>query len=131
MVIVTLSVGVIIQNALLAIGGATFFTYQFNVGATLHPLGFDAERPHSSMIMGLAVAAMVVVQLLLTQTRLGKAMRATAANPGLAQASGIATDRVVDAAWFISGSALRPGRASCSCSTRPPSRAPPAATSWS
>ncbi len=41
MVIVTLSVGVIIQNALLAIGGATFFTYQFNVGATVHPLGFD------------------------------------------------------------------------------------------
>ena len=34
MVIVTLSTGVIIQNALLAIGGATFFTYQFNVGAT-------------------------------------------------------------------------------------------------
>ena len=102
MVIVTLSVGVIIQNALLAIGGATFFTYHFNVGATLHPLGFELSASQL-MIMGLAVAAIVVVQLLLMRTRLGKAMRATAANPGLAQASGIATDRVVDAAWFISG----------------------------
>jgi branched-subunit amino acid ABC-type transport system permease component len=43
------------------------------------------------------------VQIVLTQTRLGKAMRATAANAGLAQASGIATDRVVDIAWLISG----------------------------
>jgi branched-chain amino acid transport system permease protein/neutral amino acid transport system permease protein len=55
------------------------------------------------MIIGLSVVAMVAVQLLLTRTRLGKAMRATAANPGLAQASGIATDQVTDLAWLISG----------------------------
>ncbi|MEA2197242.1 MAG: branched-chain amino acid transport system permease protein [Solirubrobacteraceae bacterium] len=102
MVIVTLSVGVIIQNTLLAIGGATFFTYNFSVGSAVHPLGF-VFNTSQLMIIGLAVAAMIVVQLLLTQTRLGKAMRATAANPGLAQASGIATDRVVDIAWLLSG----------------------------
>lgn len=102
MVIVTLSVGVIVQNILLAVGGATFFTYQFNVGSTVHPLGLVLDTSQL-MIMGLALGAMIVVQLLLTQTRLGKAMRATAANPGLAQVSGIATDRVVDAAWLISG----------------------------
>jgi branched-subunit amino acid ABC-type transport system permease component len=102
MVIVTLSMGVIVQNILLAAGGATFFTYQFNVGSTVHPLGLVLDTSQLT-IMGLAVGAMIVVQLLLTQTRLGKAMRATAANPGLAQVSGIATDRVVDAAWLISG----------------------------
>ena len=102
MVIVTLSVGVIVQNILLAIGGATFFTYTFNVGATVHPLGFDLSTSQL-VIMAIAVGAMIVVQALLTQTRLGKAMRATAANPSLAQASGIATDRVVDAAWLVSG----------------------------
>jgi branched-subunit amino acid ABC-type transport system permease component len=102
MVIVTLSVGVIIQNILLAVGGATFFTYQFNVGATVHPLGFDLSTSQL-VIIGIAVVAMIVVQLLLSRTRLGKAMRATSANRSLAQASGIATDRVVDAAWLISG----------------------------
>lgn len=102
MVIVTLSVGVIIQNALLAIGGATFFSYQFNQGSTVHPLGFDLSTSQL-VIMTIAVVGMIVVQLLLSQTRLGKAMRATAANRSLAQASGIATDRVVDAAWLISG----------------------------
>jgi branched-chain amino acid transport system permease protein/neutral amino acid transport system permease protein len=102
MVIVTLSVGVIIQNALLAIGGATFYSYQFNVGSTVHPLGFDLSTSQL-VIMAIAVAGMLVIQLLLSQTRLGKAMRATAANRSLAQASGIATERVVDAAWLISG----------------------------
>jgi branched-chain amino acid transport system permease protein/neutral amino acid transport system permease protein len=102
MVIVTLSVGVMIQNILLAIGGATFFTYQFNVGATVHPLGFDLATSQLAII-GIAVGAMAVVQALLSWTRLGKAMRATAANPSLARASGIATDRVVDAAWTLSG----------------------------
>jgi branched-chain amino acid transport system permease protein/neutral amino acid transport system permease protein len=102
MVIVTLSVGVIIQNIVLAVGGPTFFTYHFDVGSTVHPLGMVLNVSQLEII-GLALAAMIIVQLLLTRTRLGKAMRATAANPGLAQASGIATDRVIDAAWFISG----------------------------
>jgi branched-subunit amino acid ABC-type transport system permease component len=102
MVIVTLSVGIIIQNGLLAIFGATFFAYKFSVGSQVHLAGmvFDTSQ---LMIMGVALAAMVTVQVVLTRTRLGKAMRATAANAGLAQASGIATDRVVDLAWLISG----------------------------
>ena len=102
MVIVTLAVGVIIQNTLLALSGATFLTYHYSVGSEFRVLGFEFNASQV-MIMALAVGAMVVVQLLLTRTRLGKAMRATAANPSLAQASGIATDRVVDAAWLMSG----------------------------
>jgi branched-chain amino acid transport system permease protein/neutral amino acid transport system permease protein len=102
MVIVTLSVGIIIQNTLLAIGGATFFTYNVRVGSTVHPLGFDLNTLQLTII-GLAIVAMIAVQLLLTRTKLGKAMRATAANRALAQASGIATDRVVSVAWLLSG----------------------------
>jgi len=102
LVIVTLSVGIIVQNILLAVGGATFFTYKFNVGSTVHPLGFVLNTSQL-MIMGLGLGAMIVVQLLLTQTRLGKAMRATAADPELARNCGIATDRVIDLAWAISG----------------------------
>ena len=54
-------------------------------------------------IMGIAVVAMVSVHLLSTRTRLGKAMRATATNPGLARSCGVATDRVIDVAWLLSG----------------------------
>src|ERR1700716_189240 len=41
---------------------------------------------------------------LLRYTRLGKAMRATAANPMLARNCGIPTNRVIDAVWLITGS---------------------------
>lgn len=102
MVVVTLAVGIIVQNILLGAYGATFFSYTFSTGSQVHVLGmvFDTSQ---LMIMGLSVAVMILVQLLLTYTRLGKAMRATAANPSLAQASGIATDQITDLAWLISG----------------------------
>lgn len=102
MVVVTLAVGIIVQNVLLAAYGATFFSYSFSAGHQVHVLGMVLDTSQL-MIIGLSVVAMVAVQLLLTRTRLGKAMRATAANPGLAQASGIATDQVTDLAWLISG----------------------------
>jgi branched-chain amino acid transport system permease protein/neutral amino acid transport system permease protein len=87
MVVVTLAVGIILQNILLSAYGATFFSYSFSTGRQVHILGmvFDTSQ---LMIIGLSVVVMILVQLLLTRTRLGKAMRATAANPGLAQASG-------------------------------------------
>jgi branched-subunit amino acid ABC-type transport system permease component len=52
----------------------------------------------------LAVVVMLAVHALLRYTRLGKAMRATAANPMLARNCGIATNRVIDAVWLITGS---------------------------
>jgi branched-subunit amino acid ABC-type transport system permease component len=102
MVVVTLSVGIIIQNVVLGWLGPNFFSYKVQQTTTYHFAGMFFTSIQL-MIIGLAVAVMIGVQLLLTKTRLGKAMRATAANPDLAQASGIATDRVVDAAWLISG----------------------------
>jgi branched-chain amino acid transport system permease protein/neutral amino acid transport system permease protein len=46
---------------------------------------------------------MLAIHALLTYTRLGKAMRATAANPTLARNCGIPTQRVIDAVWLITG----------------------------
>jgi branched-chain amino acid transport system permease protein/neutral amino acid transport system permease protein len=46
---------------------------------------------------------MTAVHALLRYSRLGKAMRATAANPSLARNSGIRTDQVVTVTWAISG----------------------------
>ncbi|HLN04686.1 MAG TPA: branched-chain amino acid ABC transporter permease [Acidimicrobiales bacterium] len=102
MVVVALSLGIVIQNLLLAIYGATFFTYNFSAGGQEHFLGmiFDTSQ---LVIIAIAVGSMAAVGLILTRTRLGKAMRATAADPSLARASGIATDRVIDVAWLMSG----------------------------
>jgi branched-subunit amino acid ABC-type transport system permease component len=102
MIIVTIAVSLIIQNILLAIFRPTFFSYQASPGPSYNFGGmiFTASQ---LAIIGIAVVAMLVVHLLMTRTRLGKAMRATATNPGLARSCGIATDRVIDAAWLLSG----------------------------
>jgi branched-subunit amino acid ABC-type transport system permease component len=102
MIIVTIAVSLIIQNVLLAVFRPTFFSYQASAGPSYH-LGSMVFTASQLAIMGIAVASMLVVHLVITQTRLGKAMRATATNPSLARSCGIATDRVIDVAWLMSG----------------------------
>ncbi|MCK4388178.1 MAG: branched-chain amino acid ABC transporter permease, partial [Dehalococcoidia bacterium] len=50
-----------------------------------------------------AVALAFVMHLILTRTKIGKAIRATSSNPELALASGINIDRVIWLTWFIGG----------------------------
>jgi len=102
MIIVTIAMSLIIQNVLLAIFRPTFFSYHTSPGPSYNFGGmiFTASQ---LAIIGIAVAAMLAVHLLSTRTKLGKAMRATATNPSLARSCGIATDQVIDVAWFVSG----------------------------
>jgi branched-chain amino acid transport system permease protein/neutral amino acid transport system permease protein len=53
--------------------------------------------------MAIAVAVMLGVHALLRYTKLGKAMRATAANRTLARNCGIRTGRVITATWALTG----------------------------
>jgi branched-subunit amino acid ABC-type transport system permease component len=48
-----------------------------------------------------AIALAVIMHLVLVRTKIGKAIRATSSNPGLALASGINVDRVIWLTWFI------------------------------
>ncbi len=59
--------------------------------------------PNHLFVAGAALALAIGLHLLLTRTKSGKAMRATADNPDLARASGIATDRVLLWTWAIGG----------------------------
>ncbi len=102
MIIVTIAVSLIIQNVLLAIFRPTFFSFQASAGPSYN-FGSMVFTASQLAIMGIAVVAMLAVHLISTYTRLGKAMRATATNPGLARSCGVATDRVIDLAWLISG----------------------------
>ena len=97
MIIVTIAMSLIIQNVLFAIFRPTFFSYQASQGSS-HRFGSMTFTASQLAIMGIAVVAMLGVHLLMTRTRLGKAMRATATNPSLARSCGVATDRVIDLA---------------------------------
>lgn len=60
-------------------------------------------------ILGLAMTLVLLVYLLLTRTRMGRAMRATADNPELAQVRGIDTERIIALTWLISGALAAAG----------------------
>ncbi len=102
MVIVSLATGIMMSNVLLAVVGPDNVSYVQSAGPTLR-LGGISLTAVQVVIIAIAVVAMLAIHGLLTYTRLGKAMRATAANPNLARACGIPTARVIDAVWLLTG----------------------------
>jgi branched-subunit amino acid ABC-type transport system permease component len=102
MVIVSLAVSLMMANLLLPIVGAFSSSYQ-NTGGSLVRIGNITLTTNQIAIIGLAVVVMLLIHGLLTYTKLGKAMRATSANPTLARNCGIPTQRVVDVVWLITG----------------------------
>jgi branched-chain amino acid transport system permease protein/neutral amino acid transport system permease protein len=102
MVIVSLAVSLMIANLLLPIVGYDYVSYQNSTGELIR-IGSIILTTNQIGIMAVSVALMVLIHGLLKYTRLGKAMRATAANPTLARNCGIPTQRVIDAVWLITG----------------------------
>lgn len=102
MVIVSLAASLMIANLLLPIVGYYSVSYQFDQGPLVRSNGLILTIAQIAII-GVAVILMVAIHGLLRYTRLGKAMRATAANPTLARNCGIPTQRVVDTVWLITG----------------------------
>ena len=65
-------------------------------------LPLDVRIPPDSIFIAIVAVVLVVgVYLVLTRTKMGKAMRATADNPDLALVSGIDTQRVIRWNWAI------------------------------
>jgi|SRR5579872_116781 len=102
LVIVTVSAGVILQYVIVAFAGPDAKSYGELSGQTFRLLGFVLTASQVTIIV-IAVVLMLALHLLLTQTHLGRAMRATASNRILAQSCGINTDFVSDLAWLLSG----------------------------
>jgi branched-subunit amino acid ABC-type transport system permease component len=102
LVIVSLGMTLILVFGLQAIVGGTNVSYTMAQGPSLH-MGSLQLSVVELVIVALAVITMLGVHGLLRYTRLGKAMRATAANRSLARNSGIRTDRVVTLTWAITG----------------------------
>jgi len=90
------------------------FLYQFG-GRTRPYSGYNLQRavdigpisiaPKDLWVIGISLLVLVGVGLALQLTRIGKAMRAVADNPDLAESSGIDVERVILMVW-VTGSAL-------------------------
>jgi branched-chain amino acid transport system permease protein/neutral amino acid transport system permease protein len=102
LIIVSIGLALIIQNGVLAITGPGFFTYNQPQGLAFDVAGIRFTYTELAILL-IALLAMVGVHVLLTRTRLGKAMRACSADSSLARCSGVPTTRIVDIAWLLSG----------------------------
>ena len=102
MIIVTIAMSLILQNVMQAVWGPGFFSLHIAPGSTFHLLGmiFTTSQIY---ILVIAASALAGVHGLLKYSRLGKAMRATAADPELARNCGVRTRLVTDCAWLLSG----------------------------
>jgi len=102
LVIVTVGLSFIVQNAVIVIWGTGAYTYNVTIGNALH-LGPLILTPGDLAIIGASVVLLLGLHALLQYTRFGKSLRATSDNADLALACGIDTGRLVNWTWVISG----------------------------
>ena len=102
MVIISLAASLMVANVMLPIVGYDTSSYVVDQGPLLSFNGLVLTTAQIAIIV-VAAILMLVVHGLLRYTRLGKSMRATAANPTLARNCGIPTQRVIDVVWLITG----------------------------
>jgi len=104
LMIASFGLGMVMQYSVQAIWGAG--ARSFPLPLTRPWVIWDGRiSPSGAAVLIAALLAMLAFHLLLTRTKLGIAMRATADNPPLAEASGIYTERIIRIVWFI-GAAL-------------------------
>ena len=99
----SLGLAIAIRGLAQIIWGTQVLSYPRESRQVFH-LPLDVRIPPDSLFIAVVAIILVVsVYLLLTRTRMGKAMRATADNPDLALVTGINTQRVIWATWAIGG----------------------------
>jgi branched-subunit amino acid ABC-type transport system permease component len=101
-VIVSLGMALIIEFGVQAIVGGVNVSYAMGQGTTFRAGGLILTTVQI-VIIALSVVVMAAVHVLLRYTKLGKSMRATAANRSLARNCGIRTGRVITVTWALTG----------------------------
>jgi branched-subunit amino acid ABC-type transport system permease component len=104
LLIASFGVGIVLRFGAQAIWGANAQSYPLPL---MRPwlIGDGRLTPSAAAIIVVALVTMLLFHFVLNRTTLGIAMRATADNKDLAEASGIFTERVIRLVWFV-GAAL-------------------------
>ncbi len=103
MAIASLGIGIGIRAIVQMIWGPSSERYSTGINKAVTIFGDLKVKPDQFLIVSLTLLLAVAVYLLLYRTRLGKAMRATADNPDLAEVAGIETETVRRWTWVIGG----------------------------
>jgi len=102
MAMITFGVALIVEYSIAAITHNNTYALVLPLehAIAVGPLRFTTTQLELVII---SLVVFVVLDLFLRLTRVGVALRATAVDPDLARASGIATNRIVIVAWLLSG----------------------------
>jgi branched-chain amino acid transport system permease protein/neutral amino acid transport system permease protein len=99
---VTFAISLMVQFGLEAIQGPFILAYTASTHSTMNIGGVVLSSGQLTTII-VAVVVMVAVHLLLRTTKLGLAMRATAADVSLTRGCGVSPARTRAVAWVLSG----------------------------
>lgn len=102
LLIITIGLALVIRHAVLLWIGGDPYGYGLELQRRSSFLGLDMT-PRDVMIVLVSLAVMAAIGAFLLYSRTGKAMRALADNPDLAEASGIDVDRVIVLTWILGG----------------------------
>jgi branched-subunit amino acid ABC-type transport system permease component len=102
LLVATIAVSLILQNAILAIFGGSEVIYKLPTSPPQH-VGPFLLTLRDGMIIGAAAIALATVHLVLRYTKFGKAQRAVSDNPELARVTGIDSSRIIDLTWLWAG----------------------------
>lgn len=102
--IASVGVSFVLQNIVRAVWGTQDLGYALQAETQVPLVGGAALTPLKLLLIVLAAATALGLHLLLTRTKLGLALRATADNYDLARVTGIPVRRVEYAAWALGGS---------------------------
>ena len=100
--IATLGMSFVIQNTLVIFFGAANVAYTLDPGAP-RQLGPFLITPLDEEIVVSAVAITVVLFVIISRTKFGKALRAVSQNRELARVTGINATRIAGATFFLAG----------------------------
>lgn len=102
MMMVTLGLALVIDYGLQAISHNNIYQFTVLQSAPIR-MGPILITPTELILAIVGLLVFVALEMLLRFTRIGKALRATAAEPTLARSCGIRTGRVVIVTWLLSG----------------------------
>lgn len=102
LLISSFGMALILRSLIQLIWGPEVMAYDTGIQIAERFMGLRYQNHQLGIIAG-AVALVIAVHLFLSRTKAGKAMRAMADNPTLAQLSGIDTERVVMWTWITGG----------------------------
>lgn len=103
--ITAIGVSIVLQNLAMLIWGRNYHAFPPILPASQHEILGATITSLQIAIIAIAALMMAGLVLLIQRTRLGRAMRATAENPAIAQLMGVDIDRIISFT-FVIGSAL-------------------------